>query len=106
MKATDFRDMTFEGLRRDLAGMRKAVYEAWVVYGPGTTRDVAAKSGIDLLTFRPRTTELLQIGLIKLDEGLSADSGADGHEGVYRAAREQEFEGWRRDAINGQLRLI
>lgn len=107
MKATDFRDATFQGLRGDLAGMRKAVYEAWMVYGPGTTRDVAAKSGIDLLMLRPRTTELVQCGLLIVDPKLQVPAdGHQGREGVYRAAYASEWERWREGVVSGQLNLI
>jgi hypothetical protein len=100
--------------------MRKACYEAWVVYGPGTTREVAAKAGIDLLTFRPRSTELLQVGLLIIDSELSSPSprpsppgerGGMGrserasHEGVYRVSRLDEWERHRAEAVSGQLSL-
>jgi hypothetical protein len=110
MKPVDFRDATFASLREDLAGMRKGAYEAWVVYGPGTTRAVAQASGIDLLTFRPRTTELVQAGLVVVEESEKRESGnretGTGTEGVYRVARPEEWERWRAGIVEGQLQLI
>lgn len=78
----------------------KAVYEAWVVYGPGTTRQLAIKSGIDLLTFRPRTTDLCDLGLVEL-----VDSER-GSEGIYQAVPETKWNGWHQDHIIGQEQLI
>lgn len=88
MKPTDFRDMTFEGLQKWLSRDRERVYLAWLQHGPGTTREVAVASAIGILTFRPRTTQLYQAGLIEL----MGDQRA-GHQGVYRAV---PLEVWRR----------
>ena len=78
MKPIDFRNETFEQIRERLNADRELVHGAWLAHGPGTTREVAAKAGIDILTFRPRSTELYQIGLLELAE-------KEGHQGVYRA---------------------
>ncbi len=53
------------------------VHEAWAKHGPCTTRQLAERSGISLLTLRPRTTDLFQIGLVACD-------GRQGREGIYR----------------------
>ena len=79
MKATDFRNATFEGLKDRLEGLRKEVYRAWSLYGPGTTEQVAARAGMDILTFRPRSTELHQMGLLMI-------SGRKGRSGIYEVA--------------------
>lgn len=101
MNAIEFRDATFMGIRGSLDAKRASVYTAWMVYGPGTTRRVSGESGIDLLTFRPRTTELLQCGLITVVSG-----EANGREGVYRVTPEAEWEDWRRGQVSGQQRLL
>lgn len=88
MKPTDFRDMTFDGLQATLTGMRLRVYDAWMQHGPGTTAEVALKAEISLLTFRPRTTDLYQLGLVEL-----ARSQNQGHEGRYVAVT---MEAWKR----------
>lgn len=75
MKPVDFRNATFEGLRGELEGLRRRVYAAWVTYGPGTTREIAEKAGIDLLTFRPRTTELVEAGLVRVAPGEQMEDG-------------------------------
>ena len=79
MKPVDFRNATWEEMQGRLAGMRMTVLEAWRKHGPGTTREIAQRSGIDLLQLRPRTTELVELGFVELigDER--------GTEGIYRA---------------------
>lgn len=104
MKPLDFRNATFAHLRATvLQGDRARVLEAWVQHGPGTTREVAAKAGIDILTFRPRTTELCQAGFL--------DTTNDaGREGVYRVLTRPEHAAWfaaqRRAATENQMQLI
>ena len=78
MKATDARNLTWEQIRGHLAGMRERVYRAFVSHGAGTTQEVAAEAGISILTLRPRTTELVSLGLVEI---ISVRDG----EGVYRA---------------------
>lgn len=77
------------------------MFTAWAVYGPGTTRQVSEAAGIDILMFRPRTTELLQMGLLKI-----AGSGSSGKEGVYRLATEEEWEDWRKAKVSGQMLML
>lgn len=88
MKPIDFRNETYRDLQDRLQGMRLAALRAWQLYGPGTTREIAAKARIDILTFRPRTTELCQLGLVELVEG---QEGSEGHEGQYRALSDDEY---------------
>ena len=88
MKATDFRDMTFEDLQGVISGMRRKTYEAWLLHGPGTTREVAIKAEMSILTFRPRTTELMEAGLVEIDK----DKPGEGHEGRYRAVTMAEWQ--------------
>lgn len=79
MKLTpaDLRDLTWESLQPFLTGARLAVLEAWRTHGPCTTRELSQRSGIDLLTLRPRTTELVALGLVMLHD-------SEGTEGTYR----------------------
>lgn len=86
MKATDYRNETWEALQSRVNALRRAVLDAWIAFGPGTTREVAARAGMDILTFRPRTTELHQLGFVTLDE----TEKPHGHEGIYRALTEAE----------------
>ena len=64
MNPIDYRNATWTELQGRITRDRQAALDAWVKYGPGTTRAVATAAGIDLLTFRPRTTELFQLGYL------------------------------------------
>ena len=78
-----------------------ADYCEWVIHGPCTTRQLAEKSAIDILNVRPRTTDLVQIGLVEMIGG--------GQEGIYRARSQAEWEAWaaaQRPALDGQIALI
>src|SRR5947209_4551709 len=108
MMAIDYRNETFEQIRGRCDGLRRQVYEAWQKFGPGTTRYVATLARMDLLTFRPRTTELVQLGLVCLDDSSSTVPSPSprpspqgrgrreriAHEGVYRARLLHEWESW------------
>jgi hypothetical protein len=105
MKPIDFRNATFAHLRATvLVGDRAAVAAAWAAHGPGTTRNVAILSGIDILTFRPRTTELYQAGFVQM---LNTDGG---NEGIYGWRTQEQHETWiqqqRANAISQQMQLI
>lgn len=95
MKPIDFRDATFASLQTQLPGQLNAVYRAWVALGPGTTRQVALRSEIDILTLRPRTTDLIDIGLVEL-------CGSEKNEGVYRARSQAEWETWSNEQRAGR----
>lgn len=102
MSPTDIRDRNFEELKNSLEESRARVYRAWLARGAGTTRSVALESGIDLLNVRPRTTELVQLGLLELIR-------VDGHEGVYQARTQAEWEAWiagRCGAVTRQLEML
>lgn len=81
MKAIDARTATWDEIRSTLTGRRLAAYEAFQLCGPGTTREVAERSGHDILSLRPRATELLQLGFLVCEEVI------DG-QGIYRALTE------------------
>lgn len=85
MKATDFRDLAWADVQRKLKGQRQRTYWAWLKFGPGTTREVAIKAEMSILTFRPRTTELYEMGLLEL-------AGGRGKEGVYQAVEIAEWQ--------------
>ena len=104
MKAIDYRNDTWDQIRGRLAGLREQVYQAYVSHGPGTTREIAERSGIDILTLRPRTTELLQLGFVNV-----LDVEDNGHEAVYvhvdvERAREM-FEWAKRQPVQAELKL-
>ena len=83
MKPVDYRNATFAEVQSRIEGDRARVLEAWRLHGPCTTEDLAQRSGIDLLTLRPRNTELVQLGLVIL-------AGGRARSGVYRAATAEE----------------
>jgi len=103
MKPIDFRNETFDALRSRLNEDRQRVHQAWLDHGPGTTREVAGRAGIDLLSFRPRSTELFQIGAIELMPGRQS------HEGIYQARTVAGWSAWyaeqREFAVNHQLQM-
>jgi hypothetical protein len=124
MKAIDFRNATFHSLHSELEGLRLRVYEAWIKYGPCTTRALAEHCGIDLLTVRPRTTELLQLGLLEvvtepyevthdIEDGYGQTAiqatvtiNPPPGEGTYRATLQEQWNLWREGVINNQMQLI
>jgi predicted transcriptional regulator len=75
MKAIDYRNTTWDEIQGRLKGERNAVYHGLRAHGPCTTRQLAEALGRDILTVRPRVTELLQLGV----------GDEPGHEGIYRA---------------------
>lgn len=84
MEPIDLRNETFASLQARLTGLRAAVLATWRRHGPGTTHQLSARSGINILSFRPRTTELLQLGLLEL-------VGRDGTNGIYQAIPQAEM---------------
>lgn len=89
MTPVDFRNATFASLQAKLAGQRADVLSAWHRFGPGTTADVCAKAEISILTFRPRTTELVELGFVCLAEGQFRKGN-----GVYRTRSTEEHRAW------------
>ena len=87
MKLTKIADNSFDEIRTGLSGPLQEVYEAWMAHGPATTRRLARAGRIRLLNVRPRTSELVSIGLVQL-------TAHHRGEGVYRARRQEEWERW------------
>jgi len=83
MHATAIRDLNFEQLKDRLSGLRQAVHSALQLHGPCTTRALAHKAGLDILTVRPRVTELVELGFAEC-------TGREAGEGVYRALNYNE----------------
>lgn len=89
MRPIDYRNETFDRLRGEMHGLRETIYRAWLAHGPCTTRELAERAGLDILTLRPRTTELVQIGAVTVDE-----SRTEPGQGVYRARPVDEWRAW------------
>jgi hypothetical protein len=83
MNASLIRDLNFEQLKDRLSGLRQAVHSALQLFGPCTTRVLAHKAGLDILTVRPRVTELVELGFAEC-------TGRNDGEGVYRALNYNE----------------
>lgn len=88
MKPIDIRNATWLGLQDDLSSSLRDIYQVWVSHGPGTTRAVAERSGREILTLRPRTTDLYHVGLVEL-------VGTNAGEGIYRARIREAWEDWK-----------
>ncbi len=85
MKPIDLRNATWRDVLTHLTEDLVRVHLAWQQHGPGTTREVAEKSRISLLTLRPRTTDLYKLGLVVLVEQEHAN-------GIYAARTREEAE--------------
>jgi predicted transcriptional regulator len=86
MKPIDYRKATFAAIQGHLEGNRRIVYDALRTLGPQTTRALAQLAKMDLLTVRPRITELIDLGLVMLCD----DGGRRAKEGTYRALSRAE----------------
>lgn len=84
MNPSDIRDALWTELQSKVAGDRSAVYHALQRFGPCTTRQLAEAMGWDVLSVRPRVTELSQLGLARCVEM------AGRREGIYVAVPIEE----------------
>lgn len=89
MRPIDFRNETFLSLQPRLSGLHHRVLIAWLKFGPCTTAQAADQAWMSILTFRPRTTELIQLGAVCL-----AEDQPNPKEGIYRARTVAEWMGW------------
>lgn len=87
MQPIDHRNTTFADLQGRLHGLRLAVLADMRQRGQGTTREIAQRSGIDILTVRPRVTELVELGFVCVVGGTE-----HAREGIYRALSDSEAE--------------
>ena len=90
MTPIDYRTATFDLIKDNLAGKRRLVYDALRTLGPQTTRDLAALARMDILTVRPRVTELIDLGLVELVPEETKGEGQRAKEGTYRALSMEE----------------
>lgn len=89
MSPIDYRNTTFAEIKGRLHGDRLTVLEALQLHGPTTTRNLAHTMEWDILSVRPRVSELVKLGLVEIVPD------AEGHiarEGVYRALSTPEAE--------------
>ena len=93
MKPVDLRNETFESLQRLIPADLRAVLDGYKKHGPCTTAELAAHTGISLLTVRPRTTDLVDASLVVLDEKETMRRKKEERLrcGVYRMATDAEI---------------
>ncbi len=102
MKPVDLRNETFESLQRLIPADLRAVLDGYKQHGSRTTGELSTLTGIGLLTVRPRTSDLVDLGLVLLDEPETLRRKNEEHIrcGVYRAATDAEV----RDALDAAKR--
>jgi predicted transcriptional regulator len=83
MNPIDYRNATWLDVQQRINPERARVLELLRMHGPCTTRHLANASGEDILSIRPRVTELVQLGLAELVDLQCNGSRACHHEGVY-----------------------
>lgn len=103
LTSLDVRDQNFLSLRDSLDENRREVLCDLAAHGPCTTRQLADATRRDILSIRPRVTELLQLGLVILH-------GRTEGQGIYRIADQSEWEQFRQrhleETTTGQLQMI
>lgn len=101
MKTAEFSHGMWQEISECLTSLRKEIYESLLLHGPVTTRELAELTRIDILTVRPRVTELCQAGLARLAERQTSKT-----EGRYEAVSIEDAMTARVNATrSGQLEL-
>lgn len=90
MKPIDIRNETWESIQSRLEADRGAVWLAYKVYGPCSTRELARKMELTIFTVRPRTTELVDMFLVEL-VGRNKDGGIYSHVPAHLAKARYEL---------------
>jgi alkylhydroperoxidase/carboxymuconolactone decarboxylase family protein YurZ len=87
MIPVNLRAETWANIQQRLIEGRMQVYSLYQRFGPCTTRELSERGGEDLsiFTIRPRTTELIQLGLVAM-------VGRKDCQGVYAAIPMEEAE--------------
>jgi predicted transcriptional regulator len=108
MDAIDYRNAQWADIQGKLEGYRAKVYNNLFLHGAATTRELAARIPMDILTVRPRVTELCQLGFARIVPGHEHE-----REGTYEAvpihAAKAEFERQKKRATEGyqpELKLL
>ncbi len=78
------RALTWQQVSDNLSDSARAVFAALRRHGPATTRELAEKSGIDILNVRPRVCDLCAADLV-----VTIDIRE--RQGVYRALEDAEI---------------
>jgi len=104
MKPIDIRNENWADLKDRVCADRLNIYAALsMAPAPITTRQLAEAMGMDLLTVRPRVTELCELFLVEC-------VGRDGRDGLYVAVpwtrAENNFERAKAAAMDEQMVLL
>ncbi len=104
MTPAELRNLNFAQLRDSLAERRRDVYRAFCDHGPATTFELSEKCGIGILTVRPRSTELAELGLL-CKAGERVENGK--RVTVYAATDHKTWTEWRDKTFpaDGQLQM-
>ena len=97
MLSTAPRDLTWSEIRDTLAGTRELVWGWLLSHGPATTTTIAANLHLNLLTVRPRVSELCAWGFAEC-------VGREHREGSYKALTVAEAQA-RHDATHRDRQL-
>jgi predicted transcriptional regulator len=90
MKPVDIRNENFASIYHRLEGDRLDCYLDLKRHGPATTRKLAERMHLDVLSVRPRVSELFKMGAVSL-------FGREAGDGVYAARWDAEWMTWFRD---------
>lgn len=104
MNPAALRNTNFESLRASLADRCADVYRAFTEHGPCSTAQLAERTGIGLLSLRPRTTDLHDLGLLcaageRMENGKRAT--------IYAVTDRATWQQWRAENFpaDGQLQM-
>lgn len=103
MEPIDYKLATWQDIQGRLEGHRERVYQALMLHGPCTTRDLAARINMDILNVRPRVTELCQLGLAHCTDDAHSREGR--YVGVPLHFAKAEFEQRQKNARGYQPEL-
>jgi len=90
MRPIDYRNETFAAIQTRLTGDRLRVLEGYRTYGPCSSRELSARLPMSILTVRPRTTELYQLGFLILETDHRPSTVDCGRDSIFRAASNDE----------------
>lgn len=105
MTPTELRNTNFEQLRTSLTERMLDVYRAFEAHGPCSTAQLAEKSGIGLLSVRPRAHDLHVVGLL-CEAGERMENGKRAT--IYAITERATWQRWHAENFpaDGQLQMV
>ena len=101
MKTTDVRNLTWQEIRGTLGGMRELIHAWLLTHGPATTKTIAGELNLNLLSVRPRVSELCAWGFAE------CVGTVDRWDGLYRAVTVYEAQARHEESLReSQLNLL